>query len=498
MILKTKVLVLLPFLAASAVAFAQQAETPEFVSPMDQVVPVADQGANDEPPEDDGTLAEAVSEERLIQEFERYRRLVDEGAMDEADTSAKKIVAMTIKLYGAESLETSKALNNLAIVQSRSGQYDAAMQNFERAVEIIEDVEDRLNAQLVNPLKGLGAAQLNGGRPDLAAQTFDRARHITHVNEGPHNIEQVEILESLAEATLRAGDAEAARDVLDRIHVLNVRHFENNELGLLPSLMRRGEWQHRAGYYNDERATYRRVISIIEARLGKDDPSLIQPLRKLGESFYSIDLSDPNAYRGMVPSGEIYFKRAVRIAEQSPQLPWTEYVGAQLALADYYMFAESQKRAQKIYAAMWDYLSTDAERLDARARMLQRPVVLFQRPLPSFISTGAAKNTRKEELLTGVIRVDYTVSPRGRVRNLRTEARPPEFTEMQRMVHREMRRRIFRPVIADGQLETSDNLVFEHTFFYRQSDLNALRSPGQEAPGETTDQAASEEIVEKD
>jgi tetratricopeptide (TPR) repeat protein len=487
MISKPNVLALLPLLAVSSVVFAQQEGSSEFASPMDQVVPVSDQGPDDGQLDDDSAAADELTEQRLIREFERYRRLVEEGAVDEADTSAKRIVAMTIRIFGAESLETSKALNNLAIVQSRSGQYDAAIQNFERAVEIIEDVEDRLNAQLVNPLKGLGSAQLSSGRPDLATQSFDRARHITHVNEGPHNLEQVEILESLAEATLRAGDADRARDVLDRIYVLNVRHFENNQLGLLPSLMRRGDWQHRAGYYNDERATYRRVISIIEARLGKDDPSLIHPLRKLGQSFYSIDLSDPSAYRGMVPSGEIYFKRAVRIAEKAPELPWSEYVETQLALADYYIFSDSPNRARAIYTAMWDYLSTDAERLDTRARLLQQPILLFQRPLPTFVSTGTAKNVRNEELLSGTIRVDYTVSPRGRVRSLRTEAIPPEFTDMQRMVHREMRRRVFRPKMVEGKLETSEGLVMEHSFSYRQSDLDALRSPSQEAPEETTD-----------
>ena len=232
MIPKTKVLVLLPFLAASTIVFAQQVGVDR---EADESLEIASIG--------DGPAEEA----RLLQEFERYRSLLDEGAMDEADTSAKRIVAMAIRIFGPESLETAKALNNLAIVQSRSGQYDAAIQNFESAVAIIEDVKDRLNSQLVNPLTGLGAAQLNSGRPDLAVGTYNRARHITHVNDGPHNIDQVEILEALAESTLRAGDSEAARDILDRIHGLNVRHFQNNALGLLPSLMRRGDWQHKGG-----------------------------------------------------------------------------------------------------------------------------------------------------------------------------------------------------------------------------------------------------------
>ena len=430
---------------------------------------------------DDGLAAE----ERLLREFERYRSLLDEGAIDEADTSAKRIVAMAIQIFGPESLETAKALNNLAIVQSRSGQFDAAIQNFESAVEIIEDVEDRLNAQLLNPLKGLGSAQLKSGRPELAIRTFNRARHITHVNDGPHNIQQVEILESLAESSLRAGDADAARDVLDRIHMLNVRHFEDNVLGLLPSLMRRGDWQHRAGYYNDERATYRRVIRIIEKRLGKDHPSLLPPLQKLGESFYFVDLTDSSPYKsGVAPTGEIYFKRAVRVAKSVPDLHWSERVSAVLALADYYTYTESYNRARTIYTEMWELLSADEERLRTRATMLEQPNVLVQRPLPGYVSSGAAKNPRQEDLITGTIRVDYTVSPRGRVRNLRTEAKPPEFSDMQRMVHREVRRRVFRPIMGNAELQTTGNLVFEHSFFYRQSDLDKLRESAQQPADE--------------
>ncbi len=487
MIPKIKVLVLLPLFALATPAFAQQVDTDRD----------PDEGLEIDAP-DNGP----ADEQRLLQEFERYRTLLDEGSIDEADTSAKRIVAMAIRIFGPESLETAKALNNLAIVQSRSGQFDAAIQNFESAVEIIEDVEDRLNAKLLNPLKGLGSAQLNSGRPDLAMRTYDRARHITHVNDGPHNIEQVEILEGLADSALRAGDAEAARDVLDRIHILNVRHFENNALGLLPSLMRRGDWQHKAGYYNDERATYRRVIRIIETQLGKDHPSLLPPLRKLGESFYFVDMSNSSQNRsGVVPTGEIYFKRAARIAESAPDLHWSERVEAKLALADYYTFSESYNRARAIYTETWNSLSADEERLQARARMLEQPNVLFQKPLPAYISSSAASNARNEDLLTGRIRVDYTVSTRGRVRNLRTEAIPAEFTDMQRMVHREMRRRVFRPMMADAEVQTSDNQVFEHTFFYRQSDLDKLRnnspppavepSPAEaEQPAETADLAS--------
>ena len=229
-----------------------EAMGPEFRDPGEQSVPVADEPAVADELRGTAVDPDATDEQRLQAAFTRYRKLINEGTLDEADTVAKQIVELAIKVYGPQSRETANALNNLGIVQHGNGQFDAAIQNFTSSVEIIEAVEDRLNAALVNPLKGLGAAQLSKGRPDQAKKTFTRAAHITQVNEGPHNLDQVEILESIAETYIRMGEAKEAREILDRIHIINVKHFEKNPLGLLPSLMSRAEWQHRAGYYTDD------------------------------------------------------------------------------------------------------------------------------------------------------------------------------------------------------------------------------------------------------
>lgn len=461
-------LALLLFLVA-APALGQNSDDDELAEPLEQTVPVAEAEAPS------AEAAIPLTEDQILHEFDLFQRYLADKNYDEADVSAKRIVEMAIRFYGPQTHETAKALNNLAIVQHQNQQYDAAVQNFTSAIEILEILEDRLNDSLVNPLKGLGAAQLSQGRPDLASRSFQRATHITHVNEGPHNIEQVEILESLAEATMRMGDLETARDVLDRIHVLNVRHFRGDALGLLPSLMRRGEWQHRAGYYNDERATYRRAIRILETTVGKDDPRLIPPLLKLGESYYFYDTYSeaPGTVSGS--TGETYFKRAVRIAEKSDDLPWLELANARLALADYYAYTEAHNRSRKIYLQVWNSLSGDEDRLEMRRELLESPVTLRQEQLPTYAGGPGSAGADPSGFLTGTIRVDYTISTRGRVRNLRTEATPPEFTDMQRMVHREVRRRMFRPKLVDGVPVESGNQVFVHEFYYRQEQLDELR-----------------------
>ena len=294
-------------------------ETADAMLPtLDQVVGVA------EAADDAAGQPEPVSdEELLLQEFQRYRQLMDEGIYDEADNAAKRVVELAIRVKGPDSTEMARALTNLGVVQHSNQQYEAAQQNFQAAIDIIEDREDRLNSMLINPLRGMGAAQLESGRPDLAAQTFARAVHITHVNEGPHNMEQIELLETLAETQLRMGQTKEAKEVHDSIYGLNVRHFSSNPIDMIPSLMRRAAWQHRTGYIIDERATYRRIIRIIEREAGKLDLRLIEPLTRLGSSYFFIDLSgtDPLNQPGS-SAGEIYFKRALRIARESEESTW--------------------------------------------------------------------------------------------------------------------------------------------------------------------------------
>ena len=86
--------------------------------------------------------------------------------------------------------------------------------------------------------------------------------------------------------------------------------------------------------------------------------------------------------------------------------------------------------------------------------------------------------------MSGKIVVEYTVSARGRVRDLRTEAFPPEFTDMQRTVHREIRRRIFRPRLEDGVPIDANEVIFEHGFSYSKADLDDMRKANAQAGDE--------------
>ena len=447
---------------------------------MDQTVPVAEEDAALDPAARSGPprRRKAGVRDELLDEFDNYKRLMSEGIYDEADTVAKRVVTLSIQLNGPRSSETAKALTNLGIVQHRNKQFDAAQQNFEAAIDIIEENEDRLNGRLINPLKGLGAAQLEGGRPDLALQTFTRAIHITHVNKGPHNMDQIEILESLAEANVRLGEIEDAREMHDKIYLLHRRRYEDDQLALIPSLMRRAEWQHRAGYIVDEQATYRRAIRIIETSASKDDIRLIEPLTKLGESYFFTDLHGEKTMYQSAVSGEIYFKRALKIAESNPKSNWTTATNSRLSLADYFMMMGNLSRAQKLYKQIWESLSSDETKLLFRDEIFGRAVPLNDRPIPEFASDAGPEllATPSEEFLQGSVTVSFSITDRGRVTEMEpVEVIPAEFTDMQKRVHREVRGRLYRPRFEEAEPVKTTDEVFTHLFYYKQSDLEERR-----------------------
>ncbi|MDX1508091.1 MAG: tetratricopeptide repeat protein [Woeseiaceae bacterium] len=453
------------------------------ITVLDQTVPVSDEVLDEDgPPAEDDAMSDR---ELMLAEFERFKELQRNKVYDEAENVAKRIVELSIRVSGPRSEDTAKSLTNLGVVQHQMGNYEAAQQNFEAAIEIIEDNTDQLSAALVNPLKGLGQAQLSGGRPDLASRTYERAVHITHVNEGPHNIDQVEILEALAESNLLLGQIDEARNAQDMIYALNLRHYDTDAMEIVPSLKRRAEWQRRTGYILDERATHRRIIRIIESVEGDDSLALIDPLMKLGESYFYIDTSDSqNFSAGNAASGEMYFKRAVRIAEENPEADWTFQANTHIALGDYYNFRNDIGRARKAYREAWDLLSAGEhpERLEARRTALESVTVLNPEPIPIYAgnATRADRVNQNEQLREGRIVFSYNVSDRGRVSNLMVvEMAPQEYDDMERAAQRELRTRIFRPrfEVVDGDVEAVDtpDQIYTHTFYYLQDELDEKR-----------------------
>ena len=95
--------------------------------------------------------------------------------------------------------------------------------------------------------------------------------------------------------------------------------------------------------------------------------------------------------------------------------------------------------------------------------------------------------SEEDDIQRGTITISYDISERGHTGNVKLiEAIPPEFVDMQALVAREIRRREYRPMFVDGAPVESTGHVFVHTYWYRQSDLDAADKASEET--ETSDE----------
>jgi tetratricopeptide (TPR) repeat protein len=413
--------------------------------------------------------------EELRRNFELYKSAIATGSFGEADTLAKRMVELAIRLYGLDSHESAKALTNLGLVQQKNKDYNSAVLNFTAAVGIIERIEDRLYSDLINPLRGLGAAQLGAGRADLARDAFSRAVHISHVNEGPHNLMQIDVLEDLAETYLTVGETDEAIDVHKFIYNLESRNIDLKSEAFIPALERQAEWLHRMGIYEKERMTWRRIIHILEDTRGKGDLSLISPLTGLGNSYLFVtEIMAEHFVAPAVTSGDTYLKRALRIANENEDTTWLQLQNSMIALADYYTLTGRGKKAKRAYVDSWELLSADPERLATRKARLEQPHVLRSVRPPKYYNSSRSDNGQAapDSFEVGTIVVGYNVSRRGETRQIGViDANPRGLDEMEYSVKREVRRMLHRPRMADGETVETLNQSYVHEFYYRPSEL---------------------------
>ena len=418
--------------------------------------------------------AEVLELQRL---FDLYREALRNRDYLEADTLAKRVVEMSIRINGLDSHDSAKAITNLGIAQHNNGDYEAAMRNFFASIDIVERIDDNLSPALVNPLQGLAATQAAMGRPDLARLSYRRAVHVTHVNDGPHNRGQVDILESLAELHISQGDFDEAVDIQEHIFAIQSRKVEPDTIDLVPALEKRARWQHRLQRYHRERLTWRQIIDIVEDHYGKNSLQLIPPLTSLGKSYLFVSPAEfEYGPEVSAASGETYLKRATRIAMEHPDTTWQTVEESLLALGDFYILSGRPNRAEVTYEDAWTLLSAGGsrEKLDARKEHLEQ-VQLLQRVYPPKYYNSDRRDdgtAPPESFEIGTVSFSYSVTTTGRVSNVKLiELQPREITDFSPAVGRALRRMVFRPRMENGAVTYATDLIYTHDFYYRPEDL---------------------------
>lgn len=453
---------LLAALAATIIAVTAMAAPPTADDDADTMpeagdaesLPISAAEPEEEPPVLHGELDRA---------FQAYRRLYDSGRYASAIETGKRVVVLSIEVNGRDDLQTARALTNLAIAQQQNGEYEAAVQNYEAAVDIVERVESRLSKHLINPLRGLGNTYLDAGRPDEAIRVYDRAVHLTHVNSGPQNLAQVDLLDALAESFVRLQDLEEASEIQDLSYQLYARRFGEDSAEILPALQRRARWLHRLGLIGREREVWYQAIEVIEDEYGEDDPRLIEPLNGLARTYvYDIQQTVSNR-------GEWALRRALEIAENHPESTPSLVADSLIDTGNYHTLRGEAQKARRAYRRAWELLNENESLAAIRDRRFDRPVLIRPARAPAYAEeeTNPIVNPvyREREFDQGVVVADYTVNARGRTEDIDViESEPPGLMDAE--VKRAVRRLVYRPRYVDGEPVSTPGQTLRHRFSY--------------------------------
>lgn len=402
---------------------------------------------------------------------ENYEDALASGLYEEAEVAAKARLNQAIRAGQVKELSTAALLSDLADVQRLSRNFDSALQNYELAVEIIEDKRDMLNLALSDPLLGIARTYLASGRPDVALDYLNRTLHVRSVNEGPHSIEQAATLEVLADAYRSLGKPGKATDAADRLYLLYVRKYSLDGLELVPVLLKQGHILGDVGDWRRQRNAYVDAIKIVERAEGDQSANLIRPLVSMGNShmreyfdiYFKAESEEELPQKKLLTEAETYLESAFELTESLSDVDWRMAQEALLALGDFYTVTEEQSRARVMYRSAWDLLSTDEVKLLERQKHLEQISPLLQ-PEPDLsvaLPAGTDLEKSTESFATGHIISQFTVTRRGKLRDIGLlEISPERNDRIEAEVKHALNRFVYRPRFDRGAaVDTSGQLI---------------------------------------
>lgn len=415
--------------------------------------------------------ATADQQQRNI--FATLTEALASGLFSEAEIAAKRMVVQANANEADEPLARARALHNLAVVQQFRGSSEAALQNYATALSLIVSSEDNLNAALIMPLRGLASTHLGLGQTYEAFQSFDRALHVSSVNYGPHSLKQLPILNSKLQVYLKQNDNAAALKMLDRIYLLHSHTFPLKSQEMLPFYRQQAEIYEALKMDAVAYKSWQRILRIKQAHYDKHDLALVEPHHRLAE--ISIRDMRQDTLRSVVNSkAEKYLKKALWIAENSPQNDWQTKKDCLLALADFYTLFNMQRRAHRYYADAWSLLSSNEDYQAARAVDLETPVPLAQLapdPYANFAYVSKRGPIDPNDYIEGEMVMSFTVNERGRTKDiLLVAADPANFSHMERRVRNSVEKFIYRPRYVDGKATATGNQQYRVKYHYLLSE----------------------------
>ena len=399
-----------------------------------------------------------------------YDQLIADGEYVEAANSIKLVLMQFLQDPDYDRMAYGQLLTQLATAQHLSGEYYAAIENYELAIEAIEFASDRLNGELIAPVLGMSRSLMAANRYEEAEKNFRRTLHIHQVNNGFWGLDKAEVVNELSEAYFTMGDFEAANNMQKSYISVVEHHYPGDSIERVPSLHSQADMLYRTDSVFRSLNAYRRLIALIEDADGMDSMLLVPAFTAISDILINNVIIDGE---DGTEKAKRYLRRAAIITENSEETSDLEKANVFINMGDF-LSTQTSNRTIVIgnYKRGWEYLDRNPELHGYRDQTFDNAILLNPTPKSSSpamqnLLQQAANPTDEQN---GYIVVSYDVDEGGRSDNIRVvESVPPGLYDY--IVKNHVRGFAFRPRFSEGQPVRTRNETFEVRYSFDEEEM---------------------------
>jgi tetratricopeptide (TPR) repeat protein len=438
--------------------------------------------------------AYAVTDADRIAVYKEFRTQFDAKQYAAAQPLAERLVQLTEQQYGADELQLTNPLTNLATVNYKLGNYPAAIENYQRTLRILQAKSTLADKSQIRPLHGLGIAFMGNKDPESAVVALKRAADLSRNTDGLFNIGQVEFIDALIDAYAATGRyAEAEKESQYAMRVEEAA-YGRNSLKLLDRYDKLARWYETDRRYTTERSVYERALAVLAKSAPPNDLRKLGPLRGIArsfrlENFYGVEGTDTggtfNAGNNGAPvfsdgtqqrRGESSLTAALEVVESNAPIDQGLRGQVLTDLGDWYLTSNGLRRAYDTYAEAWKAFSQAGD-----TRLLETPRVLAYRPS---ISSVDRSQLDPSEAQIKIVELHFTVDRDGRLDDVTSPTTDVPEAVVRNSVA-SMKRSRYAPRIENGAAVPTTDVVFLERVLIKVTPESAAPSDsGAEKPAE--------------
>lgn len=386
------------------------------------------------------------------------------GEFEACIDTGKWLLTALAEVPDASPLDRGHILAKLATAQQRAGRTEAALQNYEAALSIIESHTNNLDERLEQPLWDYARLLDRAGDPAAAAEQYERALHLHTVNFGVQDVGLSDYLKEVSEFYFRNNEFRQARSLQGyRVDLLR-REYGIGSLEILPALYDYADMLERTGALLDAQEEYRDIMRRIARADGRKSHLMIPVVGKLANLFLYNEMED--GYDGARQARRYYYVM-MDLAERNDEATTAQRVEAFTGMGDYYTLKTNNAvKAGQYYAKAWQAMAADQRTRGDTQAYFAEAVALND--VPSVHSSQFAywrDRAQRRGMKRGVVVVRYDVGVDGRQTNVRiAQSEPARFKDF--LVVKQLSRFVYRPAMANGKPVVARDLEYRFEFAY--------------------------------